>query len=196
MLYRYGVKNPVSDCVEWEFSFKKYLERNNIKNLDAVSLLLGANDLAPFVYEDTAESVKTYIENIRIFINSIREAQNNIDVIINLPIPGSEQSAFGFVMGCSGTYKAHSYRMREGIKAILNEFQDVDGVYICPMSHVIDTKNGFDKTTIKANLYNDNQLITKDDALHPNQCGYRQIGDALAGNVEMIRHRRKSKFKD
>ena len=39
-------------------------------------------------------------------------------------------------------------------------------------------------------VYSDNPIEFKDDAVHPNPSGYRQMGDALAGTVEMLRHRR------
>ena len=188
-LYKQGEEKPVSDRVEWELNFKKYLERNNIKNPDAVSLLMGANDLWPYSYENPSESIDTYIKNMKKFIASIKEADKNIDVIINLPIPGSDQSGFGKVMGCSGTYKAYNYKIREGAKAILSEFEGTDGIHICPMLHAIDTQHGFDNASIRANLYDDTQLVIKDDAVHPNPNGYRQMGDALAATVEMVRHK-------
>lgn len=187
-LYKEGQENPVADSVEWEFSFKKYLEKNHIEDLNAVSLLLGANDLAPYTYEDTREIVNRYIENIKIFIKSIKEADENIAVILNLPVTGSEQSAFGKVMGCNGTYKAYQHKIREGAKAILAEFEGMEGVYICPMLHALDTENGFDKASMRSNLYNDTQVVIRDDAVHPNPNGYRQMGDALAAVVEKLRH--------
>lgn len=182
--------NLVADSVEWEFCFKKYLEKNNIDELDAVSLLMGANDLAPYVYDDDAESMKCYIENIRTFINSIKAADKNIDIIINLPVPGSEQTAFGNTYGCNGTYKAQKRKMREAAKEIILQFEDVEGVYICPMAHAFDTENGFDRTNMRANLYCDKQIEIKEDPIHPNSAGYRQMGDILAGTVEMLRHKK------
>lgn len=188
-IYKYGDDNFISDNVEWEFSFKKYMIKNGITELDAVSLLMGANDLAPYVYDNENESMKCYIENIRLFINSIKEADKNIDIIINLPVSGSEQAAFGNTYGCGGTYKAQKRKMREAAKEILLQFEDIDNVYICPMAHAFDSQNGFDRTSIRANLYCDKQIEIKDDAIHPNSAGYRQMGDALAGTVEMIRHK-------
>lgn len=184
----------VSDSAEWEFSFKKYLERNNIENLDAVSILLGANDLAPYQYEGTKETVSEYIENTKRFVASIKEADESIAIIINLPIPGAEQAAFANLFGCGRTDKMYRHRIREGIKALLAEFEDKDGIYICPMAHAFDTENGFDKASMRANLYCDSRIEIKDDAIHPNPDGYRQMGDALAGTVEMIRHRKKEKL--
>lgn len=180
----------VADGVEWEFNFKKYLEKNGIENLDAVSLLMGANDLYPYAYEGAKETVSEYIKNIKTFIKAIKDADENIAVIINLPIPGSEQAAFAKTYGCDASYKAYNYKMREGAKAILAEFEDMEGVYICPMAHAFDAENGFDKTSMRANLYCDTQVEIKDDTVHPNPDGYRQMGDALAGTVEKIRHKK------
>lgn len=183
--------NLVADSVEWEFNFKKYLERNNIENLDAVSLLMGGNDLFPWEhYDGIKDVVSKYIENTKKFIKGIKDTDKNIAVIINLPLPSSGQNAFANIHGCVMTDKQYKCAMREGAKAILKEFEDVEGVYICPMSHVIDTKNGFDSISIRENLYCDRQLEINGDPVHPNLSGYHQIGDALAGTVEMLRHKK------
>lgn len=181
----------VSDSVEWEFSFAKYLERNKIRNLDAVSILLGANDLFPCNhYEGVANTVKKFIEDTKTFIKAVKEADESIDVIINLPIPSSGQNAFANKHGCTMTDKLYKFAMREGAKALLKEFEGAKGVYICPMSHVIDTKNGFDRISMRENLYCDKQVEIIDDPVHPNSSGYRQMGDALAGVVEKLRHQK------
>lgn len=178
-----------SDTVEWEFNFKKYLERNNIENLDAVSILLGANDLFPYThYDGVEENIKKYIDYAKKFVKAIKDADEKINVIINLPIPGSEQNTFAHVYKCLVTYKQYAYAVREGAKALLKEFEGKDGIYICPMAHVLDTENGYDRMSIRANLYSDNPIEFKNDAVHPNPSGYRQMGDALAGTVEMLRH--------
>jgi len=192
-LYKMGLEEAVLDEVEWEFNLKKYLAKNHIGKINAVSLLMGANDLYPYTYDEVEDSVRKYIENIKFFVKAIRDADEKIDVIINLPVPGSEQAGFGKVRGCDGTYMAYNYKIREASKAILREFEDYPGVHICPMSHVLDVENGYDKVGMRANLYCDTQIMIKDDTVHPNSAGYRQMGDALAGTVEMLRHKKGGK---
>lgn len=187
-LYRWGVEEPIQDQIEWEFSFKKYLERNSIDNVNAVSLLMGANDLYAIDYGNTQELVECYVEYAKRFVASIHEADENIDVIINLPVLGSEQYAFGKVYGCGLTRKLYAHNIRAGSKALIEAFKDVKGVYLCPMMCCLDTENNYDRGSFAANLYNDTPMIHKMDGIHPNNDGYHQMGDALAGVVEKLRH--------
>lgn len=190
-LYRQGSAEPVSSNIKWELSFAKYLERNNIKDINAVSLLMGANDLQAVPYEKTEEAVKLFIDNTKKFIASVKEADENIDVIVNMPVCGAEQHAWGMARGCSGSEKMYAHNMRAISRALIQEFEGVKGVYICPMMCCIDGEYGFAKTSVNANLYNDTQLEKQQNWVHPNEVGYKQMGDALAGTVEKLRHKRR-----
>ena len=188
-LYQYGMKEAIVDVVEWEFSFKKYLLKNKIADLNAVSILLGANDLFPFGYEETEKGIKQYVENAKRFVAAVKEADEGIDVIINLPVCGSEQVAWGEIYGCLGTEKSYSYKIRMASKELIETFDKQEGIYICPMLCCFDTEHNFDKSTSRANLYCNEQIERKNDGIHPNDNGYRQMGDALAGMVEKLRHK-------
>jgi len=181
----------VSETVEWEFNFRKYLAKNDIQNLNAVSLFFGANDMYPWGhYEDIPRLLEQFIGNMKFFIQKIKEADPKIDVIINLPLPSSSQDAFATRYGCQMTDKEYRASMRAASKAILQEFEGKDGISICPMSHVIDTVSGFDSAAMRESLYCDKQYTIAADPVHPNVTGYRQIGDALAGAVEKLRHKK------
>ena len=189
-LYRYPEKEPVSETVKWEFDFKKYLEKNNITGLNAVSVLLGANDLYPDRYEDVDSIVAEYIKNAKRFIAAVKAADKNIDVIINLPICASEQIGWAERGGCSGSSKMYSYSIRKGAKALIDEFENTDGVYICPTMCSFDAENNYPVTTMRVNLYNDRLIERKDDNVHPSPDGYRQMGDTLSAMVEKLRHKK------
>ncbi len=188
-LYRYGEDKPVADGVKWEFSFKKYLERNNIKT-DAVSLLLGANDLQLTPYERTYEDTVRFVENTKRFVEAIKAADESIDVIINLPVCGAEQYAWGMQLGCYGSEKNYAHNMRSLSKALIQEFDGKDGVYICPMMCCIDNEYGFAHASANVNMYDNTQILYQSNWVHPNSVGYKQMGDALAGTVEMLRHKK------
>ena len=51
----------------------------------------------------------------------------------------------------------------------------------------LDPVFGFDKEPYKANRYADDFVMKHSNRVHPNASGYKQIGDALAAVIEVIR---------
>ena len=185
-LYSYDRKE-LSDDVKWEFSFKKYMERYDIGDLDAVSLLFGANDLQITKYEDTEEHVNLYVNNMNVFINSIREYNPNLKIIINMPIPGADQNAWGF-RSCLGSGKRYNYNMMKLGEAIIENYKNDKNIEICPMAICIDTKSGFASTDVKTSNYSIETEKFQNNWVHPQESGYRQMGDALAAIIEKLRN--------
>lgn len=177
----------ISDTTEWEFSFSKYIERFNIGRIDAVSILMGANDLQLVPYEESERIIRDYIENTKEMISEIFKYSSEIKVIINLPIVGTEQYSWGIKMGCSGTAKQYNHNIIKAASRLIDEFSDMKHVYISSMLLNIDANNGFDKAYYKTNIYTDNHEHHHTDWVHPNKNGYCQMGDALAAVIEAIR---------
>ena len=189
-LYKHPEKTLVAENIEWEFSFKKYFERNDIQGVNAVSVLLGGNDLCPENYESVEMIVSEYVANAKRFVEEVKKADKNIAVIINLPICSADQNGWANVGGCVSTTKMHSYSIRKGAKALIDAFDNAEGVYLCPLLCSFDAENNFDKTTMRTNLYNDTLVQIHNDNVHPNADGYRQIGDTLAAVVEKLRNKK------
>ena len=83
-----------SDSVEWEFSFSKYMERFNIGKINAVSLLMGGNDLQVVPYEESEDTIARYVDNTERMIKEIWKYNPDIKMIVifrfmeQLSIPG------------------------------------------------------------------------------------------------------------
>ena len=172
--------------IEWEFSFDKYIKRYNIGHLDAVSLLFGANDLQITEYSETDAHVKTYIENLDIMISSIREHDPSIKIIINTPVPGADQNAWG-MRACLGSSNRYKYNMMKLAEAIIAHYENKPGIYISPMSACIDTIYGFAAQEKDSSRYNTEKELFQNNWVHPQKPGYFQMGDALAAVIEKIR---------
>ena len=56
----------------FEFSFKKYVERYDLGKVDAVSILMGGNDLQLCTYEEVEDRVKEFTDNTLFVINKIK----------------------------------------------------------------------------------------------------------------------------
>lgn len=174
---------------EWEFSVKKYLERYDLPTPDAVSVLLGANDLQMIPYEEVDEYVEKYINDTKKLIAAVKEV-GDIDVIVNMPITGADQYAWGLCQGTNGSEKQYNFAIRKAGEAIIEAFEGMDGVYISPMLLTLDTDTAFELTSNRMNLYNDNPRTVQCNWVHPEERGYAQMGDALAGVIEMVRQKR------
>lgn len=184
-LYSYD-GNVLTNDITWKFDFGKYMKRYEIGHLDAVSFLFGANDMQISKYEETAEHVNTYIHNLDVMINSIKEYDSNIKIIINMPVPGADQNAWGF-RSCLGSGKRYNYNMMQLGKAIIEHYSNNENVIICPMLICIDTIYGFSSSNKKTMVYGTETESFQDNWVHPQRSGYCQMGDALAAVIEKIR---------
>lgn len=184
-LYTYDGEK-LSDNPEWEFNFSKYIKRHNIGHLDAVSFLFGANDMQISKYEETDAHVSQYIKNMNIMISSIREYDPDMKIIINMPIPGADQNAWGFKM-CLGSEKRYNYNMMKLSEAIIENYSSDKNIFISPMAACIDRMYGFSSASRNANQYCEEKETFQSNWVHPNKTGYAQMGDALAAVIEKIR---------
>lgn len=171
----------------WAFSFEKYMQRFEIDKPHAVSILLAANDLQPTSYEDGPARVKQFMDELEIVIASIHEYDPGIDVIVNLPVCGAEQYAWGMRGNASGKrYRLNTMML---CKAIIDRWdkRENEHVHICPMRCLLDPKDGFDTDGYRPNPYSARIAEHHSNWVHPNPAGYKQMGDALASMVEKLR---------
>lgn len=177
----------VDAAPEWEVSFVKYMERYNPGHIDAVSLLMGGNDLQMVSYENSPKIVAQYAENTQKMIEAIWEYDPQIQILLNLPIIGGEQYAWGKRMGCYSGSKLYRFNAIKAAQALLERFDGKEGIHISATLMNLDPVHGFDKEPFRANKYCDDYVMKHGDTVHPNHNGYKQIGDALGAVVEAIR---------
>lgn len=108
-------------------------------------------------------------------------------IIVNLPVCGAEQYAWGL----RGNGSAKRYRLNTMLlcRALLERWDahEAEHVYICPMRCFLDPKDGFDTDVYRTNPYSARLNEHQSNWVHPNQAGYGQMGDALASLVERLR---------
>ncbi len=179
----------ISDNPEYEFDFAKYIEKFDLEAPQIVSVLLGANDLHAIPYKDSDAAVDRYIEHTKKLIEEIRRYKKDIKIIINMPVICAEQYAWGIQLGCGGSEKMYNFIIKKASAAILKSFDNrqAENIYVSPMLATIDPEYGFPYTYVKANKYTEEMVKKQCNWLHPNDAGYCQMGDALAGVIEYIR---------
>lgn len=179
----------ITENPEFEFDFAKYIERFNLEKPDIVSVLLGANDLQICPYEESDKRIAEYIRYSQKLIDNIHQFDKNIKVVVNLPVLGAEQYAWGTCLGCEATEKMYRYNIMRASGELLKKFDNrqKENIFISPMIACIDVENGFPYTLDKANKYSETSVRKQSNWVHPSESGYAQMGDALAAVIEHIR---------
>lgn len=190
--YSDGLYRAESGDPEFEFSFKKYVDRYLDRAPDIVSILFGANEFQLCGYDNFEKELDQYINAIKRMIRSIKECAVDISIIICMPVCGGGQYAWGMKMGCQGSSRQYDFCIKMACEAILKEFDNrtEENLYICPMLAVCDPDAGFPHDAVRANIYSEIMYTVNDDWVHPSESGYRQMGDALAAVIASILNRR------
>lgn len=177
----------------FEYNFSKFMERFAVcfdgKRPTHVSILTGAND---FTYGCSPDEVRDWINcYLEPMIQSIREYDSEICVMIAACQLGADQDAFGSSFGAWITSRQYNDSMKNMLKEILRCYDD-DGhkeknIYVVPIYALLDTENGFSTVTERIDSYSDETVERQTDALHPNEAGMNQVGDAFLGILELTR---------
>ena len=107
-------------------------------------------------------------------------------IIINMPVPGADQNAWG-LRSCLGSGKRYNYNMMKLGEAIIKNYSSDENIEVCPMAVCIDTKSGFSSSHVKASNYSLETENFQNNWVHPQESGYCQMGDALAAIIENLR---------
>lgn len=172
---------------KFEFDFEKYIKRYQIGKVDAVSVLSGCNELQYTPYIEGEEIINSIISYMKQLMTSVWEYDSSIKIIINLPVLGADSYAWGSKLNCWSSVKQYNYHIQCLGQAILEEFEGMEHVFISPMLLTIDPVYGFSTQAAAANLYHPQLVTHHSNWVHPNEFGYKQMGDALAGVVQKIR---------
>lgn len=175
---------------DFEFSFSKYMERNleffGGKTPDAVSLLLGANDFYYTEYDGIKDEIEINISRYCKIINSVKEYNEDIKIIINLPVLSAgtgKDSAYAV----GTTAKKYRYNILSWCESLIDKWDNEEsrksGIYISSMLCFVDTELGFGANRVKLSKYFPETCNLYENWVHPNNSGYRQMGDILAATL-------------
>ena len=162
-----GKINPFYNEAASDFDFAHYINSNAYKVPDYMFIHLGINDT--FLEEsDSAinEKIEKMLLDYDFIIDNIKSYDSNIKIALDVTIPANvNQDAFGVNYGCLQTqwrYKRNNFMW---IKRMIDYYdgREEESIYIVPTHLNIDPVLGF----------------PVDNAVHPNEHGYNQIGDAM-----------------
>lgn len=187
--FEHGKMTQLEKTVLWEFSFSKYIERQGLTDLNAVTILMGANDLQICPYEESDKRIAKFIDNMERFVQSLREYSAALPIVINLPVLGAEQHAWGKQLGCRGTQKMYRFNILRANQMLIEAYgnRENEFIFLSPMFLNLDPEYGFPKEGYRANKYAEDVVEHQSNWVHPNEQGYCQMGDVLGGVLEKIR---------
>ena len=77
--------------------------------------------------------------------------------------------------------------LKEVLRNYDNDEHKARNIYVVPIYAMLDTENGFATVVEQADSYSDETVERHTDALHPNEVGMNQVGDAFLGILELTR---------
>lgn len=175
---------------EWEFSFPKYMEKNGFEKVDAVSVLLGTNDVLDIHYATMEKGIARIIENLELMIKSVREYSERLPIILNMPIlPTEDAFSFGRNYACEKTPRETRAVMLNFLGAMLDRWErcDDENIRLVPLNACVHPVLAFPREAYSEGRYFDEQTVRVQDSIHPNRAGYAQMGDMLAAAIQGIR---------
>lgn len=177
---------------EFAFDFSKYMQRNRdffaVDRVDAVSILLGANDFS-VPYSEAEGKMSQVMERYAAMIDSIKEWDSSIRIILNLPVLGAG-TGFPEALQLNTTVKRYRYNILSFCEKLLEKWDNPEsvqaGIFICPMMNFLDMEGGFDKEYIKTSKYSEKAIPVYANWVHPSMAGYKQMGDVLSGVIAQL----------
>ncbi len=176
------------------FDIARYYREQNAGNPpDVVTVLLGCNDTFGANEAGQAAAIAAALANFEVLIRGIRAAgpKTAIGILLLVP-PAATQDAFGANYACGQTrwqYRRNQHRL---VARTLETYgnREADGIWLLPTSVIVDPYNGFPAVTVKANAHSPVDSTRLNNGVHPNEVGYRQLGDAVYAWLKAVAARR------
>lgn len=158
--------------------FKKH---NNGKAPDFITIQLGTNDIFTANDSNIEQRISQIFAHADRFINALRQAAPQAVIGVGLvPPPAASQDAFDF--SCQYTRWQYKKNQHKYNAAMLRKFSDYPdkNVFLIPTNINLDCENNYPTVTepISANEKH-TRIVRQNNAVHPNNGGYRQIGDTF-----------------
>lgn len=168
-------------------NFGQYITDNALDTPDVVIIHLGVNDSYGSATDNIVISTAaTACANLDLLIASILAKNPLAKIGIAAPNTYADQDAFGLDGGNGVT----AWRAKRNIVLWNNEIykyykdKEVQKIYIIGTGVNVDTKANFPTITQATNSHNSAVITVQSNAVHPNDGGYKQIGDVVFSFIQ------------
>ena len=175
-LYRGEDGKPILD-------FKRYCQDvNNGHEPDIVTIFLGPNDVYSYNDETIEAGIDDMLKHFDELVAMIRNQSPKTKIGVMLPVPpAATQDAFGSNAGSGQTrwqYKRNQHRLVERMLERYSGRQS-EQVFVVPTYLSLDCVHNYPTESAPANAANPAKITRQNNAVHPADSGYQQIGDML-----------------
>lgn len=171
-----GFKNFFYNSETNSFDFAYYMDLNSYKKVDCVVIQLGINDVFSCKTDEVLDySMQQYMSYMSNIINSIKQYDDNVKVVINLILPCSvDESKFLEAYGGEQTAGRCKQNSHTANLNIINNWgnKENEDIFIFYSNLTLDTNNNMDSGG--------------NGGIHPSKSGYTQIGEQLYSFLRAI----------
>lgn len=155
--------NPTSN----KFDFSYYMTQQEFSSVDVVFLNLGTN---------SADNVSDSISSLREMIDSIRDYDANVPIVISMIACGNRTE----------DYYWNIFQLKL-VDSYIQEFDgETDGIYLAPIYFNINRDTDF-KTEEVAESFRNPQVVTRQiDGVHPSKYGYWKFADVYWATIQYV----------
>lgn len=163
-----------------EFDFGGYISKHcSGKVPDVIMIGLGTNDLGNITEENYNETLNSFLKNMTLLQEKLREAAPCavMGIVLN-PYGSSSQTAWGKNYG-SRRFRWEKRQLHaKAYREIAKLFEKRENTFLVPLYQAVDPVYGYPCEECKAFAESDTMLLQPCNALHPSPAGYRQMGSA------------------
>jgi lysophospholipase L1-like esterase len=162
-------------------------EFNGGSGPDFVTIFLGCNDTFSAIdanIDAAIDGMFKHYDTLIKMIHGVRK-ETKIGAVLLVP-PAGSQDAFGANYQCGQTrwqYKRNQHRV---VEQMLKHYGGREGenLWLIPANVNLDCVHNYPQAAIPWNARSDEEVARLDNAVHPADSGYRQIGDSIYGWIK------------
>lgn len=168
---------------KFKVDFAQYCrEFNGGKGPDFVSIFLGCNDnfgAGDETIETSIDKMFKYYDNLVEMIHQVRQ-DTKIGAILPVP-PAATQDAFGANCQCGQTRWQYKRNQQRVVERMIEKYgkREEEFIYLVPANVNLDCAHNYPTLKAPWNAQTKLEGIRLDNAVHPAEEGYHQIGDTV-----------------
>jgi lysophospholipase L1-like esterase len=164
--------------------FKRYCDEFNAgKAPDFVTIQVGINDTwsaTDETIDQRLDGMLSYYDQLVEMIHKVR-ADTKVGVFLVNP-PSVSQDGFRNYKGSARQTRWQARRNQHRVvERLIAKYgsREREHIYLMPIYLNLDTENGYPTATSPVNSHSEQTVIRVSNGTHPNEAGYRQIGDVI-----------------